>query len=261
MMNSNLTSKIVVGIGLAAVVGIGVYEFNVHAEQQQENRIALNASAPAMPDLTSQSAADALTPDLSASPTAPPEAVPTPSKTSNFTDESKPAKLKRSDRVERQVAKTRNTEPTPAETVVLPASSATSRSALTASNNPDSVTSNKEMTPSPSSTDTTSAATAATTADAQPAPAQTGQVAAASTEPAAPSNAAVASDSQITAYVKSEIATAAPNSNVDVKTTNGVVALAGSVPSQDAIDQARQAAQRVAGVKFVDASALMVSNQ
>jgi len=33
------------------------------------------------------------------------------------------------------------------------------------------------------------------------------------------------------------------------------------VPTQDAIDQARQAAQRVAGVKYVDASALMVSNQ
>jgi hyperosmotically inducible periplasmic protein len=253
MMNSNLTSKIVVGIGLAAVVGIGVYEFNVHAEQQQENRIALNASAPAMPDLTSQNAADALTPDLSAPPTAPPETVPTPSKTSNFADEPKPAKAKRSDR---QDAKTRNTEPTPAESVVLPASSATSRSALTASTNPDSLTSNKEMTPTPPSGDTTSAATAATTADAQ-----TGQVAATSTGPAATSSAPVASDSQITAYVKSEIATAAPNSNVDVKTTNGVVALAGSVPTQDAIDQAKQAAQRVAGVKFVDATALMVSNQ
>jgi hyperosmotically inducible protein len=61
--------------------------------------------------------------------------------------------------------------------------------------------------------------------------------------------------------VKSEIATAAPNSHVDVTTTNGVVSLAGSVPSQDAVDQARTAAQRVAGVKHVDASALTVSNQ
>jgi hyperosmotically inducible protein len=61
--------------------------------------------------------------------------------------------------------------------------------------------------------------------------------------------------------VKSEIATAAPNSNVDVTTTNGVVALAGSVPNQDVVIQARQAAERVAGVKYVDASALMVSNQ
>jgi len=72
---------------------------------------------------------------------------------------------------------------------------------------------------------------------------------------------AVAPDSQITADVKSEIATAAPDSAVDVTTTNGVVALAGSVPSQEAVDQARQAAQRVAGVKHVDASALSVSNQ
>jgi osmotically-inducible protein OsmY len=61
--------------------------------------------------------------------------------------------------------------------------------------------------------------------------------------------------------VKSEIAAAAPNNAVDVTTSNGVVALAGSVSSQDAVDQARQAAQRVAGVKHVDASALTVSNQ
>jgi osmotically-inducible protein OsmY len=61
--------------------------------------------------------------------------------------------------------------------------------------------------------------------------------------------------------MKSEIAAAAPNNAVDVTTSNGVVALAGSVSSQDAVDQSRQAAQRVAGVKHVDASALTVSNQ
>src|SRR5258705_3324789 len=260
MINSNSISRIVVGIGLAAVVGIGLYEFNVHAEQQQENKIALNASAPVMPDLTSQNAADPLAPALSAPPMAPPEVAPTPSATSNVADEPKPAKAKRSDR---QVAKARNTVTTPPESVVLPASSTTSRSTESASNNSDSETSNKEMTSAPSLSDTTSAAKAATTADAQPAPAaaRTEQVAATNADPAAPSSGPVASDSQITAYVKSEIATAAPNSNVEVKTTNGVVALAGSVPTQDAINQARQAAQRVAGVKFVDASALMASNQ
>jgi osmotically-inducible protein OsmY len=61
--------------------------------------------------------------------------------------------------------------------------------------------------------------------------------------------------------VKSEIASATPSGNVDVTTTNGIVALAGSVPSQDNVDQARQAAQQVPGVKHVDVSALMVSNQ
>jgi hyperosmotically inducible protein len=70
-----------------------------------------------------------------------------------------------------------------------------------------------------------------------------------------------ASDSQITAQVKSEVANAAPSSNVDVRTDNGDVALAGSVPSQNVADQAKQAALRVAGVKHVDASGLSVSNQ
>jgi osmotically-inducible protein OsmY len=79
--------------------------------------------------------------------------------------------------------------------------------------------------------------------------------------PNATSNEPVASDSQITTDVKSQLAMAAPNSNVGVTTTNGVVELAGSVPSQDAVEQARQTARGVAGVKFVDVSALTVSNQ
>jgi hyperosmotically inducible protein len=79
--------------------------------------------------------------------------------------------------------------------------------------------------------------------------------------PTATSVEPAASDSQITAAVKSEIASAAPGSNVDVTTANGIVALAGSVPSQDNVDQARQAAQRIPGVKHVDASGLTVSNQ
>jgi osmotically-inducible protein OsmY len=46
-----------------------------------------------------------------------------------------------------------------------------------------------------------------------------------------------------------------------VTTTNGAVALAGSVPSQDAVDQAKQAALKVDGVKTVDTSGLYVANQ
>jgi hyperosmotically inducible periplasmic protein len=98
-------------------------------------------------------------------------------------------------------------------------------------------------------------------ADAQQAAAQAGQEAATGVGPAASSSQPVASDSQITAAVKSQIASAAPSSNVDVTTTNGVVVLAGSVPSQDNVDQARQAAQQIPGVKHVDASGLTVSNQ
>lgn len=68
-------------------------------------------------------------------------------------------------------------------------------------------------------------------------------------------------DGQITAQVRSSIASLAPGSNINVKAISGIVALAGSVPSQDVVEQARQAAQQVPGVKQVDTSALMVRNQ
>jgi osmotically-inducible protein OsmY len=70
-----------------------------------------------------------------------------------------------------------------------------------------------------------------------------------------------AADDQLIAQVRSSIASLAPGGNIDVKATGGIVALAGSVPSQNALEEARQAAQQVAGVKQVDTSALTVSNQ
>ena len=68
-------------------------------------------------------------------------------------------------------------------------------------------------------------------------------------------------DGQITAQVRSLVANLAPGGNIDVKSTSGIVALTGSVPSQDVAEQARQAAQQVAGVKQVDTSALLVANR
>jgi hypothetical protein len=68
-------------------------------------------------------------------------------------------------------------------------------------------------------------------------------------------------DGLITAQVRSSIASLAPGSNIDVKAMSGVVALAGSVPNQDVVEQARQAAQQVPGVKQVDTSGLMVANR
>jgi hyperosmotically inducible periplasmic protein len=258
MMNSHSTSKIVVGIGLAVVFGIGVSVFAVRAKQ--ESQLARNAPAPALAAPTDQNASGATAPNQSAAsqtptdqtatpssapPAVPPAVAPTPvasaaPTTSNVmkdnaatpaSDASKPTKSKASDRADRHVAKTRNSSEPPATRVASAANSNTSPS------------------------------DAGATANTQQGPAQTGEEAATSAGPAATSSEPAASDSQITAYVKSEIATAAPNSNVKVTTTNGIVALAGSVVSQDAVDQARQAAQRVAGVRQVDASALTVSNQ
>jgi hyperosmotically inducible protein len=68
-------------------------------------------------------------------------------------------------------------------------------------------------------------------------------------------------DGRITAQVRSSIASLAPGSNIDVKAMSGIVALAGSVPSQDVVEQARQAAQQVPGVRQVDTSALLVANR
>jgi hyperosmotically inducible protein len=288
MMNSNSTSKIVVGIGLAVVFGLGVAVFTVRAKH--ESQVAHNAPAPALAASSEQQAANPTAPAQSAAPqtptdqaanasSAPPAApsavapavapapvAPTAPAAGNVakndvgtppSDESKPAKSKSkaSDRTDRHVAKTRNGD--------------TTGTRVAAANSKPSPADERTATssPAPSATDI-APAPAGVTADtqqtpAQQSPAQPGQEtgASASASPAATSNEPVAADSQITASVKSEIATAAPNSNVNVTTTDGVVALAGSVSSQDAADQAKQAAQRVAGVKHVDASGLMVSNQ
>lgn len=75
---------------------------------------------------------------------------------------------------------------------------------------------------------------------------------------AAPSS---ATDGQITTDVKTQIAAVAPASTINVTTTDGVVELSGSVPSQEAIEKVTQAARTVAHVRAVDSSALMVSNQ
>jgi hypothetical protein len=78
--------------------------------------------------------------------------------------------------------------------------------------------------------------------------------------PAPPVETAVASDTQITADVKSEVAAVAPDDSIDVTTRDGVVALTGSVSSEDVINKALVAARNVPAVKDVDVSALMVGN-
>jgi hyperosmotically inducible protein len=82
--------------------------------------------------------------------------------------------------------------------------------------------------------------------------------------PAAASNAAATAspgkDSQITADVKSKVEAVAPGGAIDVTTRDGVVELAGSVPSQDALEKARMAANSVRDVRDVDVSALTISN-
>jgi osmotically-inducible protein OsmY len=72
---------------------------------------------------------------------------------------------------------------------------------------------------------------------------------------------AVASDSEITANVKSEIAVDSPGKNeaIGVITTNGAVALTGSLASQTDIDHIRLVVARVKDVKSVNTTALSIS--
>ena len=114
---------------------------------------------------------------------------------------------------------------------------------------------------------TTPPAVAPETAAVAPSP--TTEIAEAGGQPASPAAdvpqsaqapAAVVNDSQITAEVKEQIAAVAPASTIDVTTTDGVVELSGSVPSQEEITKVSVAARSVENVKAVDISALMVSN-
>jgi hyperosmotically inducible protein len=289
MMNSNATHKIAVGVGLAAVFGLGVSVFVVragHESQMARNTMAAtfdqnaaDSTAPAQ-SAAAQIPAEQIAIPSNASPPAPPVAAPTAvdPTTSNVSkdiagtaagEQSGPVGSKASDR--RRAARTRTGNSGDATgTAVAPAPDSKPSPAVgSGSSGVDSPVENKELAstpvpvpaPAPAPSDPMPSAPAGATADIQPALAQTGQAATTNGAAGAVSNVPVASDSQITAQVKSEIAVAAPTGSIAVSTTNGTVALVGSVPSQEAADQVRLVAQRVAGVKQVDVSALSIAKQ
>lgn len=224
MMNSNSTPKIVVGIGLAAVFGVAVSIFALQAKHESE--LARNAPPPALTAPSDQNASDFTAPTPStAAQTSADQAAPTIS-----LPPAAPAGI--------------------APTAAPPAPPTPPTTNNSTNGGVDRHLARTRNSASTSDTRVASAAPAGATAEP-----------ATDVSPAATSSEPVASDSQITAAVKSEIASTAPSGNVDVTTTNGTVVLAGSVPSQDNVDQASQAARSIPGVKHVDASALTVSNQ
>jgi len=82
-------------------------------------------------------------------------------------------------------------------------------------------------------------------------------------DPSAPVAAAViTTDSQITSEVKSAFAvdSVVKDVTIGVSTTNGVVALTGSLASQDAVEHVKIVVASVKDVKSVDTSALIVRN-
>lgn len=72
----------------------------------------------------------------------------------------------------------------------------------------------------------------------------------------------IGSDSWITTKVKSEIlaSSLAKGFEVKVRTTHGVVVLRGVLASQDAVDEVKNIARKVDGVKSVNATALKIAS-
>jgi hypothetical protein len=255
MLDTRLSRKIVVIVGLAAVFGALIFEFA--ARNEPVGHIARTAppppaapspatppsnppvSAPTPAQPTAQTAPASSSPATTTPAAAPPPAASSAGDIANSDagpaedGSSTPAKPKASSlHSARRLAKARHGD----DSTNTPAGSALASNVNSAAegptNGPDGANSRSDGPP-------TSAATSTVPTRQEP----------------------VASDSQITADAKAQIATTAPDSNIDVTTTDGVIALAGSVPSQDVAERARQAALRVAGVKDVDASALKVSDQ
>jgi hyperosmotically inducible protein len=247
-MNSIPIHKIAIGAAVVAVFGVGISVIAVDAKH--DSQVARNVPATS-PDQSAIGGTDATAPapatpeqlpaDSNASLSAPPAPTAAAAVIAPAPGNSATGKVANTSNGSDRNASARNSEAT---------SNIRVASAARSNNNS-----------APASVSSLSEPPTSATADTQPAALQMGQEAATSAIPNATSNEPVASDSQITTDVKSQLAMAAPNSNVGVTTTNGVVELAGSVPSQDAVEQARQAARGVAGVKFVDVSALTVSNQ
>jgi hypothetical protein len=238
-MSSPAARRVVVGVGLAVVFGIGVSMIVAPALRGVKNQAALNAPSaaassgePAVNSPAADSAASAR--EASTAPVAPP-AVTTPGP-----QPSSPPLATNS------AASNDTNAPQPRHESRRVAQSATGVKKSSAPPNDDTDTTTPSSPPAPNDVVASS--------DATPAPAP------APAPDEANANAAD-TDGRITAQVRSSIATLAPGSNIDVKAMSGIVALAGSVPSQDMVEQARQAAQQVPGVRQVDTSALLVANR
>lgn len=266
MTTSNATPKIVVGLGLAVVFAIGISMFAMQTRTLPQTQTAFNSEPPPAADPATVDPATAATSATAAMPAqdlavsapeparapsaAPPAAAPSVVEPP-VAATPKPAKAKKAARVNRDPARTTGEAIMPANALAAVSSPETAVPATTPAPAVASVA-------VPEGTTSAAPAPAANAAEAAaPAAPESPALTAAPATPAAP----VASDSQITASVKAELAAAAPDSKVDVSTNQGVVSLIGQVASADTIALAKQAAERVPGVRAIDTSAMTVSNQ
>jgi BON domain len=263
-MMSSPARKTVVAVGLAVVFGIGVSTIillpakqatlvarNAPAAAASSGQADSNSLAPdatATPDPTTPNASAAR--DAAVAPAAPPAvANPAPLPASAPGNETNDTNAPKARNGNRNGAQARNAQ----ASSIRVASAADVRKS---NELPDGGQSSLET----SRVDGSMAAAAASTPTADAAPASP-DAPLASVAPADGSASGPATDGQITTQVRSAVAGLAPGGNIDVTATSGVVVLTGSVPSQDVVEQARQAAQQVVGVKQVDTSSLLVASR
>jgi hyperosmotically inducible protein len=245
-MNSQTSRKIIVASAMAVAVGIAVAIFALRSHPVTSIAQTARPPTPVTQIPTAAPAAGAQIPDA---PAAVPQVPDAPAEVAhNEGVGTMSADTATTSSVESKLARNRHLARASPSTVATNGSDTSTESAAntsekpetgTVTNNRDPVTSADELTTVPS--------TSSSPADDQ----KVGT----STEFAV-------SDSQITTDVKSEIAGDSLSKDLDigVTTTHGVVALTGSLASQDAIDHVKDVAGKVKDVKSVDTSALILAS-
>jgi osmotically-inducible protein OsmY len=267
MMSSRAASRIVIGVGLAVVFGIGVSIIMEGTQNQAANNPPA-AAASSDQIAVNPPAADTMA-SLRNAATAPPapSAVASPGPLgSNPPDAASQAPLNSthsassgSDANESSASSNDTNVPKPkhgghhAQSTANMKSSAPPKGSTLANAHGDSGIGVTTLSSPPAVNNAVASSDAASAPNAESKPA--------SEYSSDSSGSGADTDGQIKAQVRSSISSLAPASDIDVKAISGIVALAGSVPSQDVVEQARQAAQQVPGVKQVDTSALMVQKQ
>jgi hyperosmotically inducible periplasmic protein len=235
-MNSQTSRKIIVASGMAVVVALGVVIIALRSHSATSVPQTLHPPTP----IAETPAAPAATAEI---PTVPAAVAQTPDAA---------AAVAQTDSVESKSAG--NADPSAVEPKLA-------HNLHPAKASPSAVATNDTVTRTESATDTSEKPATETVADSvTPPPVSSSSPA--DDQKAGPGTAFAASDSQITTDVRSEIAGdgLSKGVNIGVTTTHGVVVLTGSVASQEAIDHVKDVAGKVAGVKSVDTSALVLAS-
>jgi hyperosmotically inducible protein len=244
-MDSQKSRKIIVASGMAAAVGILAVIF---ALRTHHDTLVAQAPHPPTPiaEVPAASAAVAQTPDM------PPAVAQAPDAPAAVAHSeivgTKSADVAAPSAVEPKLARNRHLEKADTSAVATTDTGTRTGSAAKTSEKPAADTAGN-------SADRVKAAEGSTTTPASSSSPADNQKVGTSTEFAS-------SDSQITTDVKSQLAgdTLSKDATIGVTTTHGVVALTGTLASQNAIDHAKDVAGKVKDVKSVDASALVLAS-